>query len=132
MNDGFYFDTEKDCFTSAPATTVVGDIVVLLTAKAKSLSKQETGAPVYAGDCFFDPSIGSNVYEIKTVDKESLKRIKNSIEIALKPLKISKKVKSITVIVDKNMDDKNRVDVSIDAIQSDDTLVSYNQFYEVT
>ena len=49
---------------------------------------------VYAGDWFFDPSIGNRIYEIKTITEESLKRVQNYVEIALKRLVDMKLVKS--------------------------------------
>lgn len=132
LTDDFSFDTDTGLFTAENTTTVIGEVCLLLTMKARSIKKNTAGKPEYSGDWFFDPSKGCNCFEIKTVSDSNLKTIENYVIQALKPLLNKGKIREAVVTTTRDINNVNRVNVFVDILQSDGSRIEYNHFYEVS
>jgi phage gp46-like protein len=96
-------------------TTIATDIYCSLNMKPNSF--------------FQNPSFSNKLFTIKKVTDANVLLAKQYIEQALKWLLQLKKATSITVIVEKDSKDFNRINFKITAIQPDNVTVYYQQFY---
>ncbi len=126
--DDFAFDHETGKFTSHFSGNILGLIFLLLTMKRRSIATAN-GIPVFPGDWFLKPDRGHNLYEIKTMSPDVLKRVQNSIELALNPAK--KYIKELVVTPDYSLENRNRINTKIDIIENDGNHLDYTFFIEV-
>ena len=130
ITDDFKFDHDSELFVDEEADTIEGEVVVLLTAKARSI-KKENNKYVFNGDWFFKPEYGHRNYEIKTTRNTILEDVKNNLKIALKPIEKQGSVKSIEIETQMNNQVSGRIDVYITVTQTGQEDVNYSYFVEV-
>lgn len=118
-------------FSYDETDSIINDVILSLTIKAVSFEKTSAGKHVYPGDWFLNPEFGHNCYEIKNTTDNDINMVIQYSKKALRWLLDSGRAKTINVTAKLNSDNKNRVDVAVDAVQSNGLIVTYSTFYEV-
>ena len=129
--DDFNFNKDTGLFEETAATSYLGEVVLRLRAKRRSIKKNENGNSIYPGDWFFDPDFGCNSYEVETVSEENVRKVQRMSEAALKIMIVQKKIISCNVQAVVDVTDRRRINVHASATNNDGTNLSYQLFKEV-
>jgi hypothetical protein len=103
---------------------------MLLSMRRRSFAKIN-GKPVYPGDWPFDPTMGSNQYEIKTVNGSNIKLAEKYTLLALEPLIRHGAAKHVSAVASADRFNKNRIKVKIVILTTQMERIAYTHFYEV-
>ena len=90
-----------------------------------------TSLNVKKGSLFNVPEFGVDLSDIKKVTSSKVDLIKTRFEAALQWILDIGKAKSITVIVERNKQDKSRIDYKVEAVQADGIPVTVESFRTV-
>lgn len=86
---------------------------------------------IIPGSIFNNPTFGLKLDDIKKITTASIELIHQRITNSLQWIIDVGKATSIVVLVEKDDLDKNRINIKIEAVQSDGTALSYSQFLPV-
>jgi hypothetical protein len=124
--DDFKFNVETGKFTEEFSDSFVGEAVLRMNIKSKSVSETRP----YPGDWFLNPVAGCNAYEVITTEPENVDVVKLHLERSLQPMLSSKRILSAEIKTTVNAD-RNRFDNSIIIDEGEDKSFSYTHFIEV-
>lgn len=129
--EDFTYDEDENIFISDSTENIIlGNIVLLLTAKAKVINANDVNSE-NRGDWFLNPNYGNRVYEIKTITKQSINSIKSAVIEALKPIEKYSFVQSVNVSAHVDISNSSKVKVEITIEQIEKENVNYSFFVEV-
>jgi hypothetical protein len=123
MIEDFSFDIETGKFAPDSSSSVLSDLILILSTKSQGLSG-------YNGDWFLRPDFGNRSYELK-VETDVVIRFKNCLEIALSVFKRDLRVHTIDINTFRRQGFKNRVFANIHVIETSGSVFNYEHFQEV-
>ena len=86
---------------------------------------------IIPGTIFNNPTFGLKLSDIKKITTNSIELIHQRIIKALQWMIDVGKATSVSVLVERDTIDKNRVNIKVDMKQSDGTAITYSQFKTV-
>jgi phage gp46-like protein len=118
--------------TESVTNTILNEIILSLMIKAQSVAVDSKGKPVYPGSWWFDPSFGSNIYEITTTTPQNVNLAAEYAKKALKWIVDAGLGSRIDVVSRLSTTVRNCIEIDVDAVQPDGTTITYTYFREVS
>lgn len=117
--------------TESVTNTILNEVILSLMIKAKSITVDSRGFPTYPGGWWFDPLFGSNLYEITNTSPQSVNMAGEYAKKALKWILDSGLVSRIDAVARLSSTVKNCIEIDVEAVQADGTVITYTYFREV-
>lgn len=86
---------------------------------------------VKRGSFFLKPEFGSRLHTIRKIATNTLKQAKEYVTEALKWLTDLRRITDLEVVIKKDAENKNRINIFIQALKPDGNEITFSTFYSV-